>query len=68
MILTAIKISAIISANGRIFFGGRCEWNSNLIRRPILNQRLDPRDPEECVISLGELRFYDKAKVYRYGV
>ena len=50
--------------------GGRCEWNSDLNQgNPVFESAIfDPQNSQECVISLGELKFYDKAGVYRYGV
>jgi hypothetical protein len=50
--------------------GGSCEWNYDLNQRTPTFEAVtfDPQNPEECIIPLGELTFYDKAGIYRYGV
>ena len=49
--------------------GGRCEWNSDLNQgTPIFDGRVpDPQNPEECTVYLGELTFFDRPGIYRYG-
>ena len=49
--------------------GGRCEWNYDLNQgAPTFDAMTrDPQNAAECTIPLGELKFYDKPGVYRYG-